>query len=141
MSSKHPSPATTAYTLLRVIVGLNFLLHGLVRFPKLAGFRGWMVKLFADTALPEAMVSAWATVLPFIEFGLGALLIAGLFTYRASVAGGIVIGLLMSGACVLENWDLVASQMIYVALFAALVAFVSHDQLSVDAMRRRSRLE
>lgn len=133
-----PTPAATAYALLRSIVGLNFILHGLVRFPKLAGFRGWMVKMFEDSWLPSVLVSAWATVLPFIEFGIGALLLVGLFTYRAAVAGAVVIGLLMSGACLLEKWDLVALQMIYVALFAALVAFVSRDTFSLDAFRQKS---
>jgi len=134
-SSLSSRPYIAAYTLLRVVMGLNFVMHGVVRLPKLDGFRSWMVKLFADSVLPSGLVSAWASVLPFVELGIGVLLLAGLSTFRASVAGAVVMGALVTGTCLLEKWDLVASQMMYAAWFVALVAFVDHDKWSVDGLR------
>ena len=47
-----------AFVLGRLLLGLNFLLHGLVRLPKLEVFRAGIVKEFAAAPLPPGLVSA-----------------------------------------------------------------------------------
>jgi len=127
----------TAFTLLRITMGVNFLGHGLVRFSKLDGFRDWMVTTFQDSLIPSFAVTAWGSVLPFLEFSIGLLLILGLFTYRASIAGAIVIIILLFGSCLIENWDWTGMQMIYALFFYFLISNVEKNSWSIDNLIRK----
>ncbi len=126
------TPQQTAFTLLRVTMGVNFLGHGLVRFSKLNEFRNWMVSTFQDSLIPSFAVTVWGSVLPFLEFGIGLLLIFGLFTYRASIAGAIVIIILLFGSTLIENWDWAGIQMIYGLFFYFLISNVEKNTWSID---------
>jgi uncharacterized membrane protein YphA (DoxX/SURF4 family) len=74
------------------------------------------VKEFAAAPLPPALVGAYATALPFVEGGIGLLLVLGLFTRPALVAAMLVIMSLIFGSSLLEKWSLVGDQMLYWAL-------------------------
>jgi len=126
------TPQQTAFTLLRVTMGVNFLGHGLIRFSKLNGFRNWMVSTFQDSLIPSFAVTVWGSVLPFLEFGIGLLLILGLFTYRASIAGALVIIILLFGSTLIENWDWAGIQMIYGLFFYFLISNVEKNTWSID---------
>jgi thiosulfate dehydrogenase [quinone] large subunit len=81
-----------------------------------------MVTTFKDSLMPSFAVFSWGSVLPFLEFGIGLLLILGLFTYRASITGAIVIIFLLFGSTLIENWDWVGIQMIYGLFFYFLIS-------------------
>lgn len=130
------TPQQTAFALLRITMGINFLGHGLVRFSKLNGFRDWMVTTFKDSLIPSFAVSIWGTVLPFVEFGIGLLLILGLFTYRASITGAIVIIILLFGSTLIENWDWAGMQMIYGLFFYFLITNTEKNSWSIDNLIR-----
>jgi len=117
----------TAYLLLRLTMGLNFLGHGLVRMPKLEAFRNWMVSAFQASILPSWSVSIWSSILPFLELSIGIALLLGLFTYRVSILGALVIMTLIFGSCMIENWEWVSFQMIYALFFAVLISQVEHN--------------
>ena len=121
-----------AFVLGRLLLGLNFLMHGLVRIPKLAGFRAGIVKEFAAAPLPEALVSAYATALPFVEGGIGLLLVLGLWTRPALVAAMLVIMSLVFGSSLLEKWTLVGDQMVYGLYIITLVLHVQRNRLCLD---------
>jgi len=129
----------TAFALLRITMGVNFLGHGLVRFSKLEGFKDWMVTTFQDTLIPSFAVSAWGSILPFLEFGIGLLLILGLFTYRASIAGAIIIIILLFGSTLIENWEWVGMQMIYGLFFYFIISNVEKNSWSVDNLIQSKR--
>jgi len=131
------TPQQTAFALLRITMGVNVLGHGLVRFSKLNRFRDWMVTTFQDSLIPSFAVTAWGSVLPFLEFGIGLLLILGLFTYRASIAGAIVIIILLFGSCLIENWDWAGMQMIYGLFFYFLIFNVEKNSWSIDNLIRK----
>lgn len=86
--------------------------------------------------LPDFLVSPFATVLPFAEFAVGLLLLLGLFTYRAAIAGAVIIIMLIFGSCLIENWSAVGSQMVYILLFYFLIAEVRHDSFGLDGRRK-----
>lgn len=130
------TPQQIAFALLRITMGINFLGHGLVRFSKLNGFRDWMVTTFQDSLIPSFAVSIWGTVLPFAEFGIGLLLILGLFTYRASITGAIVIIFLLFGSTLIENWDWAGIQMIYGLFFYFLISNTEKNCWSIDNLIR-----
>ena len=123
-----------AFVLGRLLLGLNFLMHGLVRIPKLAVFRAGIEKEFATSPLPPALVSVFATVLPFVEGAIGALLLVGLFTRPALVAAMLVIMSLVFGSSLLEKWTLVGDQLVYGLYIITLVLHLQRNRLCLDAV-------
>jgi thiosulfate dehydrogenase [quinone] large subunit len=121
-----------AFVLGRLLLGINFLGHGLVRLPKLAAFRGGLVKQFASTWLPSVLVELFATVLPFVEFGIGLLLLLGLFTRPVLALGMFVMMALVFGSSQQEKWDAVATQMVYGIFFLLLLRHVDHNRYCLD---------
>ncbi|NVO84907.1 DoxX family protein [Hymenobacter terrestris] len=120
-----------AFVLGRLLLGVNFLMHCLVRLPKLAGFRAGLVKQFAATPLPTALVDVFAAALPFVEGGIG-LLLLGLRTRPALVAAMLVMMSLVMGSSLLEEWATVGSQMLYGLFIFALLLHAQHNRLCLD---------
>jgi thiosulfate dehydrogenase [quinone] large subunit len=121
-----------AFVLGRLLLGVNFLTHSLVRLPKLAAFQAGMVKQFAAAPLPEALVRLFASVLPFVEGGLGVLLLLGLFTRPALAAAMLLMTSLVFGSSLLEQWDTVGTQMLYGLFIFALILNCQHNRLCLD---------
>ncbi|MBC8078453.1 MAG: DoxX family protein [Chloroflexales bacterium] len=69
--------APYSITVLRVLLGLTFVLHGLPKFSNLAGFSGFVGSL--------GMPAPLAVLIPVLEVGGGLLLIAGLATRWVSL--------------------------------------------------------
>lgn len=122
----------TAFALLRITMGINLFAHGLVRLPKIAGFRDWMMTQFQDTILPQWSVYAWGSVLPMLELLVGGLLILGIFTYRAAIAGALLIAILILGSCLAEHWEWAGGQMVYALFFYFIISNVEHNAYALD---------
>lgn len=130
----------TSFLLLRLGIAISMFGHGLVRLPKLTGFSNWMVGLYAKSWLPEALVRPYSYLVPFAEFIIGVLLLAGLFTRFALIAGAVLMLTLLLGTTLVENWDALPSQLIHLAFFAFLLNYVSqYNQYSVDAGLNKTR--
>jgi thiosulfate dehydrogenase [quinone] large subunit len=125
-----------ARALLRLTLGVNLLVHGLVRVPKLILFADGMARDFGATFLPWRLVHAFALVLPFAEAAIGALLVVGLWQRLALGAGALLILVLVFGTALLQRWDTLTQQMIYALVYAALLATRDWDRWSVDAVIR-----
>ena len=121
-----------AFVLGRLLLGVNFLMHCLVRLPKLAGFRAGLVKQFAATPLPAPLVDVFAAALPFVEGGIGLLLLLGLRTRPALVAAMLLMMSLVMGSSLLEEWATVGSQMLYGLFIFALILHAQHNRLCLD---------
>lgn len=130
-----------AYSLLRLAMGVNMFVHGLVRFPKLDEFSNWMVGYFQNTFLPDYLVSILAYSIPFVEFIVGILLILGLFTRQALLVGALLMVVLLFGSCLKENWEWAAFQMIYAIFFFMLSYFIELNKISLDKLRERCNCE
>lgn len=108
-----------ALLVLRFGMGLNMLLHGLVRLPKLPAFADKVVADFANTLLPAVFVRPFASLLPVLEFGVGmVILMGGRFLTRGLLGGGLLIGVLMFGTALREDWATLGSQVVYLVAFA-----------------------
>ena len=125
---------TNSFLLLRLAIGASMLGHGLVRLPKLQTFSHWMVGNFAKSILPQTLVIPFSYVLPIAEFIIGLLLITGLFTKPALIAGSLVMIILVFGTCMIENWEALPSQLIHVAFFTILLQFISSNTWAVDQL-------
>jgi thiosulfate dehydrogenase [quinone] large subunit len=125
---------TLAYALLRVTVGLNFMMHGVSRL--LAGpalFTEKLVTQFAHSPLPGWSVQAFASALPFVEGILGLLLLLGLRTKWVLVALGLVMLTLTFGTTLLQDWSGAGAQLLYEFVLAAMLFLRRFDGWSVDA--------
>ncbi len=128
---------TTSYVLLRLAIGASMLGHGLVRLPKLAGFSRWMVASFEKSMLPGVLIKPFSYALPVAEFVIGLLVVAGLFTRPALIAGGLVMVLLIFGTAMVENWEAIPSQLIHVAFFAVLLQYAAVNGFALDNLFKK----
>lgn len=124
-----------AHALLRLGLGVNLCTHGLVRLPQLATFAGHAQQMMAKSWLPLWLVTAVAFVIPFVELSTGALLILGLFLRFALVLGSLLMIVLTLAVCLAQNWTVASEQLIYMFVFAILLATARHDRYSIDGWR------
>ena len=120
------------YLLLRLLLGMSFFGHGLVRLPKLEKFSGWMVQSFEKSMLPPALVTPFSYVLPFAELITGILLLIGLFTRGALVAAVVVMLILIFGSSMIEEWSAVPSQLIHGVIAVYLLNYIETNTISTD---------
>jgi len=116
---------TIAFLLIRLAIGASMLGHGLARLPKLPVFSGWMVEIFEESILPKELILVFSYSLPVAEFVIGLLLLSGLFTRGAAVAGGLVMVVLIFGTCMIENWEAIPTQLLHIVFFALVLEFAT----------------
>jgi thiosulfate dehydrogenase [quinone] large subunit len=124
-----------AYLLFRVLLGLNIAVHGISRI--LAGpsnFASSLLPEFQKTILPAWSVYQFGLVLPFAEAIFGTLLLIGLFTRLSLIGGSLLMISLTFGTCLRQDWNTASTQLIYGALYAALLAFCSKNYYSLDTL-------
>ena len=130
---------TRAYVLLRVTLGLNICLHGVVRWAKgLHSFAESLVPLFAKAPLPPLSVYDFGYVLPILEALVGVSILFGLQTRRALLAGSILMLVLMFGSSLREDWPAVGIQLTYSVVNCILIAGVQFDGFGIDRLKRSS---
>ncbi|HLI83761.1 MAG TPA: DoxX family protein [Bryobacteraceae bacterium] len=132
-----------AYGILRLSFGVNILLHGasrLVAGP--AAFNTYLNHYFEHTPLmPKAFLPVFGAVLPPVEAAIGALLVLGLFTRFALIAGGLVMAVLVFGTNLAQDWNVAGLQLIYCFLYYYLLAHRREgNRLSLDTWLRRDEL-
>lgn len=124
------------FALLRVTLGVLFLFAGL---GKLIGgraeFAAGLVERFEETWLPDGLVSVSGQVLPFLEIGLGLLLILGLFALPALIATGLLVLVLLFGTTVVEDHEATGRNAIYALVTFVLIWLSPHDRFALDRLR------
>jgi thiosulfate dehydrogenase [quinone] large subunit len=128
-----------AYTLFRLFMGLNMLMHGAVRLgPNYGEFIDWTRNLFAETWLPVWLVTLEARVVPGVEIAVGVLLLIGYQTRWALVGGVALLSTLLFGMIVLQDWEIVSRHLIYALSFYVLLHNLEFNELALDARARSS---
>jgi thiosulfate dehydrogenase [quinone] large subunit len=126
-----------AYLILRLSLGINMFLHGIMRIPKIDGFSAGIAERFNGTILSQDVVSAFAYGLPYIELIIGILLIIGLFTSQVLLVGALLIATLIFGSALNESWALISSQMLYSILFFMLSYLIEFNKYSIDSLIKK----
>ncbi|HEY1763724.1 MAG TPA: DoxX family protein [Opitutaceae bacterium] len=126
-----------AHALARITLGTNIVLHGLMRIGHIGGFASGLRPEFASTILPGFLVEIAGYVIVLGETVVGFLVLVGLGLRGALVAGLLLMLLLESGTCLRQDWNVAGLQLIYVGLYAALLATLHCDRYSLDGARRR----
>lgn len=107
-----------AQLVMRIGLGINMLMHGAVRLPKLGGFVNKTAAGFAGTILPEVLTRAFLYGLPFVELASGVLiLLGGTLGKWGYFTGGLTIGALLFGTTLKEDWTTAGSQDVYLIAF------------------------
>ena len=128
--------ASLGYGLLRLTMGLNFLVHSFGRWRDLGHFVDGVVTNFANTPLPVWSVRSFAFVIPFWEPVVGALLLLGLWTRWALVAGALLMAALVFGTSLDGNYTILNEQLIYALIFFVLFLFrARYDHFGLDGLR------
>jgi thiosulfate dehydrogenase [quinone] large subunit len=122
-----------AHGILRFTLGINILLHGVQRFPIWGAFASGVVRQFHGI-LPAALVVPYAYALPAVEAATGALLLAGFLQRPALVVGALFMASLTFGTALRGEHDVLAEQLGYELVYAALIATVSWDRFSADRL-------
>ena len=133
------SPPVVGYTMLRLAIGMSMLIHGLGRLPQYSAFVETTVKQFARSPLPPAAVTALAQITPPIETVIGLLVFFGFRTWLGLAAGGLWMVPLVFGSTLIENYDIVAIQLLYSLIFCYLLQHLDQNELSVDSLIQRGR--
>ena len=132
--------APLAYLFLRATLGINILIHGIARILGGTGqFASGIISEFHSTPLPHGLVAAFAYSLPWIEAILGTLVLVGLFTRLALSGGALLILVLTFGTTLQQDWNTAGLQLIYAAIYAALLAYLSANRYSLDALFHREK--
>ena len=138
-SPARSSDLVWAYTILRLSFGANIMLHGVSRL--LAGHAAFLAYLnhyFEKTPLvPASLLPSFARVLPPVETALGLLLVLGLFTRFALIAGALVLTLLVIGTNLAQDWNVAGLQLIYAFLYYYLMVHRDYNAVSIDGMMNR----
>ncbi|WP_114750742.1 DoxX family protein [Pleomorphovibrio marinus] len=121
-----------AYLIIRVGIGMSMFGHGLVRLPQLNSWKEGMMEDFEGSILPEFLVTPFFYILPFLEFLIGIAMLLGLFTRNAAIVGGFLMGVLIFGTCIAENYSSIPSQMIHMLLFVCVIQFLPANSFAID---------
>ena len=134
------SDASVAYAILRLTLGVNIGLRGLVRISHgSAAFAQGIVKQMEATILPPSAVYAFAFSLVWVETAVGLLLILGLQTRLALIVGGLMMTLLTFGTMQIENFQNAWLQLTYALVFFVVLALRSWNLISLDALMGSTR--
>src|ERR1700756_3611292 len=107
-----------AYALLRIVFGTNIFFHGLSRLlGDHAAFLAYLSQQMAKAPLPKSILPPFAAALPWTEAIIGLLLLLGLFTRFALVAGSLEMIVLMPGITFAQNWEISGNHLIYSSIF------------------------
>ncbi len=134
-----PSDVSLAHALIRVGLGVNIAMHGLVRLPDLRGFAAGLEADFAETFLPGALVHLSGYGIVFAETVIGILLVLGLFLRPVLAAGMALMVVLIFGTCLLQNWGTAGSQLVYLGIYGLLLGSAGFDRFSLDGRRTAGR--
>ena len=123
------SNSKLGYLLVRFAMGLSLFMHGGVRIPKWTTFSIQTAESFKNTLLPHLFVYGFASVIIVAEVTAGLFLLAGgKFTRLACAIGISMMGLLMFGSAMIENWNAVMNQVVHViVLYLLLVNKHTYD--------------
>lgn len=127
-----------AYALLRIVAGLNLLMHGVGRmFAGPGTFASKLVGQFAHAPLPVWSVWSFGMMLPAIEALLGLLLLIGLRTRAALITASLLMMVLTFGAGLIQDWPAAGLQLTYALVFSALLFLLRYNGWSADACMYR----
>ena len=133
------SDTSIAYAILRLTLGVNIALRGIVRIALgIPAFQNYMLTQFKDVpVMPPAFLLPFASVLPFIETLIGLCILLGFQTRAALIAGSLMITALTFGTMMRQDFTIAWLQLDYAIAFFILIALRQWNLISLDAKMGR----
>jgi len=123
-----------AYTMFRLFMGLNMFMHGAVRLgANYQTFIAWTQGVFAESWIPEWLVTFEARLIPGVEIIIGVMLLLGLKTRVALVAAFALMATFVFGMIFVQDWELVSRHLIYAIALYLLTHNLEYNEYSMDA--------
>jgi thiosulfate dehydrogenase [quinone] large subunit len=146
LNTFHPGPPPQeqkyAYIFLRVLAGLGFFYYGFLRIftgTGLAGSVDSMLQTMNGARLPSSLLLTAGYVVPCVELGVGALLIAGVGLRYALVGAYLLLLVLLFGICWERNWSAAGAQVLYGLVLAfLLLGRRRYDSSWAEIFRRKT---
>ncbi len=113
----------TIFFFLRLPIATSLAGHGLVRLPKLQTFTEGMIKSMEKSAIPEALITAFGYVLPFLEAIIGICLLIGFKPKLTIYSAFALMSILILGSSSIENWSAIEAQLLHSLYLFALLWF------------------
>lgn len=113
----------TVFFFLRLPVAISLAGHGLVRVPKLQIFAEGMVKSMEKSVIPEALITPFGYILPFLEAITGLSLLIGFRPKLTIYAAISLMSILIFGSSSVENWSAIEAQLLHALYLFALLWF------------------
>lgn len=134
-------PADFRYDLVtlsaRLAFGSLFLLAGAGKFiGGYSGYVGWMTDSFKDAWIPDLLLLPFVYSLPFLEVGLGVLLLAGLLTPWALFGTVLLMVAFNIGKLALKDHAAVVDHTVYITLAVIGILAAKSDRFSLDRLRK-----
>ena len=120
--------------LLRLLLGMLFLVAGLRKFGDLAAFRGYIHKEFDPTFLAGPLLVVFSYALPFVEVAVGALLVLGLFTRPALVLTALTLIALFFGKLLVADRQTTAFIAVYFLITVYALRSADNNQYALDSL-------
>ncbi len=121
-------PKSAAVALGRWSLGMMLLMAGIGKLTNLTGFVENVLRpIFANNWIPKWLLVPYGYALPFVEVGLGVLLLLGYRRNGALFGTGLLFLTLVFGQLALGNWVVVAQNTLYLFMSAALLFLHEHD--------------
>lgn len=122
------------YALLRIALGLNICLHGVVRWTLgLRNFAESLLPMFQMTPLPAWSVYSFGCVPPIVEALVGFCVLFGFQTKRALISGSVLMLVLTFGSTLRQDWPMVGIQLMYSLVYSLLLAGTRVNYYSIDS--------
>jgi len=86
--------------------------------------------------IPAAMLPTFAAVLPWAETIVGLLVLLGLASRFAFIAGALLMLALVIGTNLAQDWAVAGLQLIYCFIYYYLLAHLEQNTISVDGLLR-----
>lgn len=123
--------------ILRLPVGILFLLAGIWKLRNPALFTGFIHKDFDATFLGGPLLGLFILLLPYVEAAVGLLLVAGLFTRLGLIGAAVTLVVLFLGKAVVQDYATCAQITIYIFVTVFALRSAEQNQFSVDALLAR----
>jgi len=132
----HGDSRRWAVVVIRTFLGGMFLMAGGQKLLQ-TGVGGFITSLhgqFSATPLPDYVLTAFGGALPFVEFGVGLLLLLGLYRTLAFVTVSFTLVFLSLGQFMLQEFNVAAYNAVYLILALGGLSLLGKPCLALDAL-------
>lgn len=125
-----------AVLIIRFYLGVLFLMVGAGRV-FVTGISSFVTRLqeqFAETPLPGSFLQMFGSTLPFVEIGVGTLLLVGFFRRESFVSVSFLLVILALGQVMIDDFAMASNNAVHLLIALTGLCLIGKPLLSLDGM-------